>query len=109
MFSGTYYDGSVTVGVEHGALALRLSPTSDALNLTKLDAVAPPPSPPRSSAPGATGVEYHHYRAHPANSSAGCRWLDDGQDDEIVRFTVDAAKGTATALAFMDSSFLRYS
>lgn len=107
--SGQYYDGSVSVGVEDGALVLRLSATSHALNLTRVADTKHRPS--QHAAQHAAQHDHEHasqhaYRVHPTNSSAGCRWLDDGQDDELAIFTVQ--NGTATALAFMDALFYRF-
>ena len=43
-------------------------------------------------------------RAMPVNSSAGCRWLDDGSDLEIVYFDW-SHPATVERIRFMDAAF----
>ena len=43
-----------------------------------------------------------HSRAHPTDSTHGCRWLDDGQDAEIAYFESDGCLGERRGLCVRD-------
>lgn len=90
---GSYYDGSVKVGVEGGALLLRLGDGASPLNLTRV-----PLKDPKSLA----------FRAAPTASTEACRQLDDGQDQEIAYFSAPSESAKATRLDFMAGRYERY-
>ena len=69
---GTYYDGSVQVVKMDQELVFHLFDQKLKLN--------PITWPEKANTP-ITNV----LRAHPINSTAGCRWLDDGEDQNVVR------------------------
>ena len=47
------------------------------------------------------------FRVQPVASTAGCRWLDDGEDLELAYFGVKSGGKKATSLRFMGSLFER--
>ena len=52
-----------------------------------------------------TAVDAHAFRTHPVASTAGCRWLDDGQDQEIAYF--DVKSGSVARLRYMNGAYER--
>ena len=78
-YVGRYFNG-VNVTLEASVLYMQ-APNSTALNMTWVDRDA--------------------FRVEAVASSQGCRWLDDGADQEIVYFERDQVRGQVRALRFM--------
>lgn len=95
-YLGTYFD-NVSVAVQDNALMFKLQNTF--LNLTLM------------VGDQENSNSVHVFQAHPFNSTAGCRWLDDGVDTELVYFQMPKS-GTseglqASSITFMGSRFDR--
>ena len=85
MYVGSYAKGDAVVALSDDGTALLLRLYGGAaLNLTAVDAHA--------------DADVVAFRTHPVASTAGCRWLDDGQDQEIAYFDVKGWERRAAAV-----------
>ena len=95
---GTYYDGSVQVEKTDQELVFHLF--DQKLKLS-------PITWPEIDNTTTTTTYPNVLRAHPINSTAGCRWLDDGVDQELVYFHLPPGGDAATYIEFMGDRFER--
>jgi len=85
MYVGKYYDGSVTIAVQKEQLIFTSS--AGELNLIEVPEMD------------------NMLRVQNLND-IGCRWLDDGTNNEIVSFVVEDS--TVVAMEFMGSRYDKY-
>ena len=92
MYVGSYAKGDAVVTLSDDGTALLLKLYGGAaLNLTAVDSHA--------------DADVMAFRTHPVASTAGCRWLDDGQDQEIAYF--DVKGGSVARLRYMNGAYER--
>ena len=98
---GEYYGNWTVYQVDASTLQARLGANASPLNLT---AFTPLPNPGRGG--GATVV----LRAHPTGTvaQAGCRWLDDGSDQELMYFEMDDKSSRSVSVEFKGSRWFRH-
>ena len=96
MYVGTYYDGSVKVYVNGTSLlfASGVGPDGEYATMLKLVDI------------NSNGEELHVLRALDivGLGELGCRWLDDGDNQELVKFVL-SDNGIVTAIEFMGEQF----
>ena len=98
---GEYYGNWSVYQVDASTLQARLGAHASPLNLTAFT-----PLPDTGHGNGTTVV----LRAHPTGSAAqaGCRWLDDGSDQELMYFEMDDKSPRSVSVEFKGSRWFRH-
>ena len=92
MVGGYFHPNTVTIelGSSSRVLLFRTGPDGQLMNLTAIPGIDPNTV----------------LRARPVNSSQGCRWLDDGDDLELVYFEwASEAQSIVKSISFMGSRY----